>query len=99
MTARKVAFRARLLYSLPMPFDYTAPATTGAEKAFETYRFYLVCVQRILTAEHKHWETFGEECFHRTKTLQGMKTVDQTWVGRWLKIAWNTEHLLTVALE
>lgn len=78
-------------------YDPTTP--TDAERAFETYRFYLVWIQRLLIRDQKKWQTFGDVCLAKTKTLQGMKDVDEAWIRRWLKIAWNTEYLLTVALE
>jgi hypothetical protein len=72
---------------------------TDAERAFDTYRFYLICARDLLVRQHKEWKSFGKECLVATQKLQGMIDVDEAWIARWLKIAWNTEYLLTVALE
>jgi hypothetical protein len=80
-------------------FPLPAREPSDADRAFETYRFYLVCFQHVMTQQHGDWGSFGGACAEATKKLQGLRDLDLLWIERWLKIAWNTEYLLTVALE
>ena len=66
-----------------------------SEIKFETYRFYLQCICDYLREKYTNWKTFGRECFRHTQTLKGMRSFDEHWIERFMKISWNTEYLLS----
>lgn len=74
----------------------SAPALprTDNEIKFETYRYYLHCIESCMRAQYGDWERFVKFLNERTKTMQGFANPDRDWVARFLKIAWNTEYLL-----
>lgn len=65
------------------------------EIKFETYRYYLDCFCREITKTNQNWRVFAQHCFRCTNRLQGLQNIDLDWIGRWTKISWNTEYLLS----
>lgn len=63
---------------------------------FDTYRFYLRSFASFLTDVHADWEMFGRAWASRVKQRPRMSTVDEDWLRRFLRLAWNTEHLLSI---
>jgi hypothetical protein len=68
--------------------------TSDSEKAFETYRYYLHSICEC-HRRYGRWTDFGNGVLAKTRVLQGLKSPDFAWVGRFLKIAWNTEFLIS----
>ncbi|MCK4817536.1 hypothetical protein KA005_17340 [bacterium] len=66
---------------------------------FETYRFYLQCICEYLHQEYDSWTNFGERCLEATKRLREMPCFDDGWIKRFMKIAWNTEYLLSMGSD
>lgn len=64
------------------------------EIKFETYRFYLESFCRQIDSEYSSWEDFCEKSLNQTQNLQGFRGFDESWIRRWMKIAWNTEYLM-----
>lgn len=61
---------------------------------FETYRFYLQCLRDYMNETYGNWRMFAKECAVRTQNLCRIKCPDTDWIGRFMKMAWNTEYLL-----
>ena len=72
---------------------------TDTEIKFETYRFYLQSICGAIHNEHRTSKQLGLECLRRTQRLQVLKNFDMDWIERWMKIAWNTEYLLSVGSD
>lgn len=83
---------------MPIKIVYVPPPhlATEAGVKFETYRFYLQCISDCMSNVYTNWKGFATACASSTKTLQGMGKVNEDWIERFLKIAWNTEYLLYV---
>lgn len=64
------------------------------EIKFETYRFYLESIYRQIEKEYPDWSLFCRKCIKETNNLKGFRGFDESWVKRWMKIAWNTEYLM-----
>ena len=69
---------------------------TESEVKFETYRYYLECFREYLRQEHSDWQAFARKVLKHTQRVQPLKDFDISWLERFLKIAWNTEYLLSV---
>jgi len=69
------------------------------EIKFETYRFYLESFCRQIEIEYPSWENFCEKALRQTQRLQGFIGFDESWIRRWMKIAWNTEYLMEEMTE
>jgi hypothetical protein len=52
-----------------------------------------------MVGDFPKWEDLGTAILERTKSLQGMPSADEQWLQRFLKIAWNTEFLLSVGAD
>ena len=61
---------------------------------FETYRNYLQRFASHSESLHPTWESLISTCANATRKLRPCKDLDQTWIRRFLGIAWNTESLL-----
>jgi phosphopantetheinyl transferase (holo-ACP synthase) len=64
------------------------------EIKFETYRYYLDSICSQIEQEYTAWRLFCKFCLKETNSLQGISGLDEAWVKRWMKIAWNTEYLM-----
>ena len=63
-------------------------------RRFETYRNYLQRFCSHSRAEHPTWLALANACAAATQQLQPTKPLDETWVRRFMGIAWNTECLM-----
>jgi hypothetical protein len=61
---------------------------------FETYRNYLHRFASHSESLHPTWESLISACADATRKLKPCNGLDQTWIKRFLGIAWNTESLL-----
>lgn len=79
-----------------MPLIVRTPylPSTNAEIAFETYRYYLESICQCIY-EYGRWTDFGTAVLAKTESLQRMDSPDLEWIDRFLKIAWNTEFLIS----
>ncbi len=68
--------------------------SSDVEIKFETYRFYLESIYRQIEKEYPDWSLFCRKCIKETNNLKGFSGFDESWVKRWMKIAWNTEYLM-----
>lgn len=64
---------------------------------FDTYRFYLECIADYINHEYGDLHQFGIRCLENTRKLRLFNGFDSAWVERFLKIAWNTEYLLSIS--
>lgn len=69
--------------------------TTETDIKFETYRGYLDAIRRQIYLTYGSWTNFGRKCVEQTRNIQGIGDFDHDWVERFLKIAWNTEFILS----
>lgn len=65
------------------------------EIRFETYRNYLTGIRSYLTETYQDWEQFADIWTEKTRTLQRNPNLDLTRIERFMKLAWNTEFLLS----
>jgi|SRR5690625_170328 len=77
-----------------MPLILSASSASDALRAFHTYLNYLSAVEQWAMTEFGSWRRYGDACVLATRRLQGIRDPDMYWVGRFLKLAWNTEFLL-----
>jgi len=63
------------------------------EFKFETYRFYLHCIMKYLTATYGDWQLFAGQAINIAGKFKKLPNCDNTHLERYLKIAWNTEYL------
>lgn len=78
-----------------MPIVTDSRLNSEADIKFETYRGYLDAVRRHIYQTYGSWKHFGRTCIDQTLHMQGIGVFDQPWVERFLKIAWNTEFILS----
>ena len=64
------------------------------QKTFETYRFYLDCINNEIVGLKKPDQILGIYSA-ATTSIQGFASFDEKWIDRWMKIAWNTEYIST----
>lgn len=74
------------------------PPRTDDQLRFDTYRFYLRSFANHLSESHGDWETFGKMWAAKVSSLSVNTSLDNEWLARFLKLAWNTEHLLTLEI-
>lgn len=61
---------------------------------FQTYRNYLQRFSAHSELLHPTWESLISACSDATRKLKPCYDLDETWIKRFLGIAWNTETLL-----
>jgi len=76
--------------------QYPAHLSTASGIKFETYRFYLVCVRDYLLAQHKDLPSFIAASPKLLSQVKPAKNLDPLPIEPFLRIAWNTEFLLSI---
>lgn len=79
--------------NLTNPPEYLS---TISGKKFETYRYYLKCICLYLSSEYSNLPSFIQYCYEKTRSIKLLKSLDPIEIERYLRIAWNTEFLLTI---
>lgn len=65
------------------------------EIRFETYRNYLTAIRNYLIESYGDWNRFAIFCIENVASLQSKPGLDSAWIERFMKLAWNTEYLLS----
>lgn len=65
------------------------------EIRFETYLNYLTAIRNYLIESYGDWNGFAIQCFENIASLQSKPGLDSAWIERFMKLAWNTEYLLS----
>jgi len=68
--------------------------SSSAMKGFRTYLNYLSAVRGRFRETFGNFDGYCERCLVATQRLKGNKTLDRERIRRFLRLAWNTEHLL-----
>jgi len=71
-----------------------ADNSTTAMKGFRTYLNYLSAVRDRFRETFGSFGRYCEQCLVETRRLKGDRTLDRERIRRFLRLAWNTEHLL-----
>ena len=72
---------------------------TDTDIKSETYRFYLHCFCDLLFYGGRDANRLAGEIIAKTGNLQGLADPDVAWISRWMKIAWNTESLVSLGAD
>lgn len=64
-------------------------------RRFSTYWNYLAQLERLLRDQYGDWRKFGRTVLHSTRKLRPDPSLDRHHVRRFLRLAWNTEYLLS----
>lgn len=75
---------------------YPAHLSTTSGIKFETYRFYLVCFRDHLFMEYSDLAGFVGKSAKLSASIKPAKSLDPTPIEPFLRIAWNTEFLLSI---
>jgi len=70
--------------------------STISGKKFETYRFYLKCICDFLISEYNNLPEFISYCVSSTSRVSRLLNLDSDEINKKLRIAWNTEYLLSI---
>lgn len=71
-----------------------ADPSSPAVKGFQTYLNYLSAVRDYFREAYGTFDRYCQQALTETRRLKGDKTLDRERVRRFLRLAWNTEHLL-----
>lgn len=63
---------------------------------FDTYRFYLECICEHLTSKYTNLAGFVRQVHSTTSAVNRLPALDPNEVEQYLRIAWNTEYLLSI---
>ncbi len=65
------------------------------EIRFETYSNYLACIQGYMIESYGDWNQYAARCVVETARVQPRPNLDLSRIERLMKLAWNTEYLLS----
>lgn len=71
-----------------------ADPSSNAVKGFRTYLNYLAAVRNQFRDTFGSFDSYCERCLVATQRLRGDRTLDRERIRRFLRLGWNTEHLL-----